>query len=85
MYHSAVQSVTVNNTVCMSWCRNFSYVKIRVFQDVTLLDVSQDSFVVFRARQSEVRQAYDTCVRGDSDIGWAGPVGCTSTAAVAWP
>lgn len=39
----------------MSWCRNCSYVKIRVFQDVTLLDVSQDCSVgIFRARQSEL-------------------------------
>jgi len=40
-------------------------VKIRVLQDVTLLDVSQDcSVVIFRARQSEMSTGsgpYDTC------------------------
>ena len=39
----------------MSWCRKCNYVKIRVFQDVTVLDVSQDcSVVIFRSRQSEM-------------------------------
>ena len=38
-------------------CQTCNYVKSRVvvFQDVTLLDVSQDwSVVIFRARQSEM-------------------------------